>query len=62
MVQIIAYGLETGHPAAYCLLFLILGIPLLAIILFGGELVIDRLREKKKQAVSTAYMFQMLNI
>lgn len=48
MVQIIAYGLETGHPAAYCLLFLILGIPLLAIILFGGELVIDRLREKKK--------------
>lgn len=48
MVQIIAYGLEIGHPAAYCLIFLLLGIPFLAIVLFGGELVIDRLREKKK--------------
>lgn len=49
MVQIIAYGLEIGHPAAYCLLFLIVGIPLLAIVLFGEELVIDRLREKRNR-------------
>lgn len=49
MIQIIAYGLEIGHPAAYFLIFLIVGIPLLAIILFVGELVIDKLRQKKRE-------------
>ena len=48
MLQIIAYGLEIGHPAAYCLIFLILGIPLLAAILLGGAIVIDILQEKNK--------------
>ena len=49
MIQIIAYGLEIGHPAAYCLIFLILGIPLLAIILLGGALVFEKLQEKKNK-------------
>ena len=48
MLQIIAYGLEIGHPAAYCLIFLILGIPLLAAVLLGGAIVIDILQEKNK--------------
>ncbi len=49
MMQVIAYGLEIGHPAAYCLIFVILGIPLLAVILLGGGLIIDTLRERKKE-------------
>lgn len=49
MMQVIAYGLEIGHPAAYCLIFLILGIPLLAVILLSGALAIDILRERKER-------------
>lgn len=49
MIQIIAYGLEIGHPAAYCLIFLIVGIPLLAVILLGGSLIIEMLQEKKEK-------------
>ena len=49
MIQVIAHGLEIGHPAAHCLIFLILGIPLLAVILLGGGLVIDILRERKER-------------
>lgn len=49
MIQVLAHGLEVGHPAAYCIIFLMLGIPLLAVILLGGELIIDRLRERKER-------------
>ena len=49
MIQLIAWGLEVGHPVAYCLIFLILGIPLLAVILLGGALVIEILRERKER-------------
>jgi len=49
MIQIIAWGLTIGHPAAYCLIFLILGIPLLAAILLGGALVFEMLQEKKNK-------------
>ena len=48
MIQVIAHGLEIGHPIAYCIIFLLLGIPLLTIILLGWDLVIDALREKRK--------------
>ena len=47
MIQMLAYGLAIGHPAAYCIIFLILGIPLLAIVLIGGALIIEKLQEKK---------------
>ena len=49
MIQIIAYGLAIGHPAAYCLIFLILGIPLLAAVLLGGALVFEILQDKKNK-------------
>ena len=49
MIQILAYGLEIGHPAAYCIIFLILGIPLLEIVLFGGALIIEKLQEKRNK-------------
>lgn len=48
MIQVIAHGLEIGHPIAYCIIFLMLGIPLLTVILLGWDLVIDALREKRK--------------
>lgn len=49
MIQLLAWGLEVGHPAAYLFIFLILGIPLLAIVLLGGALVIEKLQEKKNK-------------
>ena len=49
MIQVIAHGLEIGHPVAYCIIFLLLGIPLLAVILLGEELVTDMLRERKER-------------
>jgi len=49
MIQALAWGLEVGHPVAYCLIFLMLGIPLLAVILLGEGLIIDTLRERKER-------------
>ena len=66
MIQIIAYGLEIGHPAAYCLIFLIVGIPLLAVIILGGSLIIEMLQEKKekknKQAALTANVLDVKHL
>lgn len=33
MMNLIAWGLEVGHPAAYLLIFMIVGMPLVAIII-----------------------------
>ena len=49
MIQVIAYGLEIGHPIAYCIIFLLLGIPLLMVILLGEGLIVDMLRERKER-------------
>lgn len=51
MIQVLAWGLEVGHPAAYLLIFLILGIPLLAVILLGVGLIIDMLQEKREKKI-----------
>jgi len=48
-MMLIAWGLEVGHPFAYLLIVLIVGIPLLTVILLGGDLVIDKLRERKEK-------------
>ena len=49
MIQTLAWGLEVGHPVAYCIIFLLLGIPLLMVILLGWGLIIDALRERKEK-------------
>lgn len=49
MIQVIAHGLEIGHPAAYCIVVICIGIPLLQIILFIGADVIDKWKERKKK-------------
>jgi len=49
MIQVLAHGLEIGHPAAYCIIFLMLGIPLLTVILLGEGLIADMLRERKER-------------
>lgn len=49
MIQAFAWGLEVGHPAVYLLIFMLIGIPLLAIILLGGQQIIDKWKEKKKK-------------
>ena len=33
MMNLIAWGLEVGHPAAYLLIFMIVGMPLVSIII-----------------------------
>jgi len=33
MMNLIAWGLEVGHPAAYFLIFMIVGMPLISIII-----------------------------
>ena len=48
MIQIIAHGLDIGHPAAYFMIFLIIGMPLLELILVGGALIIEILHTKKE--------------
>lgn len=48
-MRLIAWGLEVGHPFAYFLIFMLIGIPLLAIILFGGQQIIDKWKERKKE-------------
>ena len=48
-MRLIAWGLEVGHPFAYFLIFILIGIPLLAIILLGGQQIIDKWKERKKE-------------
>lgn len=48
MIQAFAWGLEVGHPFAYFLIFMLIGIPLLAIILFGGQQIIDKWKDKRR--------------
>lgn len=48
MIRALAWGLEVGHPFAYFLIFMLIGIPLLAIILFGGQQIIDKWKERRR--------------
>lgn len=48
-MNVIAKALEVGHPAAYLLIFLILGIPLTDIIISIGMCIYDKIKEKVKK-------------
>ena len=48
-MRLIAWGLEVGHPAAYLLIFMLIGIPLLFIIITVIQNLIDKIKEKKRQ-------------
>lgn len=45
-MQLIAHGLEVGHPAAYCLVFLLTIYPILGIV---SWYVIDKISEWRKK-------------
>lgn len=49
MIQAIAWGLEVGHPAAYLLIFILIGIPIIEIVTWVGYDIIDKWKEKKKK-------------
>ena len=48
-MSLIAWGLEVGHPAAYLLIFMLIGIPLLFIIITVIQNLIDKIKEKKRR-------------
>ena len=48
-MELIAWGLEVGHPAAYLLIFMLIGIPLLFIIITVIQNLIDKIKEKKRR-------------
>lgn len=50
MISILAYGLETKHPAAYFLMFFIIFPPVYTIIFFTIENIIEKISEKKRKA------------
>lgn len=49
MVQLLAWGLEVGHPFAYFLVFMLIGIPIIGIVTWAGCDIIDKLKERKKK-------------
>jgi len=49
MIQAIAWGLEVGHPFAYCLIFIFIGIPIIEIVTLVVYDIIDKWKEKKKK-------------
>lgn len=48
-MSLIAWGLKVGHPAAYLLIFMLIGIPLLFIIITVIQNLIDKIKEKKRR-------------
>ena len=48
-MSLITWGLEVGHPAAYLLIFMLIGIPLLFIIITVIQNLIDKIKEKKRR-------------
>lgn len=49
MIQAFAWGLEVGHPFAYFLIFMLIGIPIIGIVTWVGCDIIDKWKEKRKK-------------
>lgn len=49
MIQAFAWGLEVGHPAAYLLIFMLIGIPIIGIVVWTALDIIDKWKEKRKK-------------
>ena len=49
MVQLLAWGLEVGHPFAYFLIFMLIGIPIIGIVTWTVLDMVDEWKERKKK-------------
>jgi len=49
MIQAFAWGLEVGHPFAYFLIFMLIGIPIIGIVVWTVLDIIDKWKEKRKK-------------